>query len=132
MLKSEQQAVDIPAGVPAGNPPETKTPNDPGHDRATSHGDNGSSPAVASERYLAAAYRHYHGNPHQAPEEAKAREALSALIQRTWKEGREMTRDERRLKDRYAAILQRYADADLEAYRASKAGNPDNLKGPGQ
>jgi hypothetical protein len=132
VLRSVQQAADTRASVPAGNPPEAKTTNDPGRDRATSHDNKGSSPAAASERYLAAAYRHYHGNPRQAPEEAKAHQGRHALIRRTWGQGKEMTRDERRLMNRYEAILKTYEDADLEAYRAARAGKPNNLKGPGQ
>lgn len=130
MLKSDEQVAVIPARVPAGNPPESKTQDDKASGRATSRNGPGSSPATAHERYLAAAYRHDHGNPYQAPEEAKAHEARSALIQRTWKEGREMTRNERRLKERYDRILQQFADTDLEAYRAATAGKPDDQKEP--
>ncbi|MBT2535884.1 hypothetical protein [Arthrobacter sp. ISL-69] len=131
MLTSEDQAAAIPAGVPAGDPPDPTKHDDTAGGRVTSRGP-GPSTAGASERYLAAVYRHEHGDPYQAPEEAKAREALSALIRRTWKEDRDMTRDERRLKDRYDRILRKFADADLEAYRVATAGKPDNQKGPGQ
>jgi len=132
MLKSEQQAAVIRAGAPVGNPPEPTKHDDTAGGRATSRNGPGPSPAGASERYLAALYRFEHGNPYRAPEEAKAREALSALIRRTWREGREMTRDERRLKDRYDRILQQFADADLEAYRAATAGQTHEPEGPEQ
>jgi hypothetical protein len=131
VLRSYQQAAATPASSLAGDPPETKQPDEPPRGRVTSHDNSGTSAAEAFERFQAAAYRHKHGNPRWTPEEAETHEARSSLIQRTWKTGREMTRAERRLLHRYEAILKRYADADLEAYRAAKAGQPDDLKGPG-
>lgn len=107
MLNSEHNGSDIQPEYKGGNPPASQS-------RVTS-----SDTATPEERYLAARYRHDHGDGRLAPEERKAYEARSALLERSWKSGPEMNRDEKRLMQRYDATLKAFEDADLAAYRAA-------------
>lgn len=101
-IESDQQAGYPPANSPGGNPSDPQ-PDQLSFSWSTGNRSNEETPDL--EWQIALCMHNHHGGigPEIPAEVAKAN---SDLMNRTWKKSTEMGRDERRLHQRYKAIIE--------------------------
>lgn len=108
--------VGYPRDNQAGNPPTKSAAA-----QSSISCDNGSIPqhrsAFVDEKVAAAWCQMHHGDPYLSDETRTAMQGKTDLIGRTWREGREMTRDEKRLMARYTKTIGAAEAETLRHYR---------------